>query len=341
MDKQPPFRLPPFKVHEVLTAAAEQLDWGMTLFGIPEAWKGATQGEGIRGVVLDTGAPDHLDLEGAIAGYEDFVGSGPWDKNGHSTHCCGIIAARQNKMGTVGVLPKCQLYTGKVLGNDGSGSIQGIVEGIYWAIKLRPDFISMSLGSSGNDGRMQTAIQEAVNLGIPVICASGNEGPDSDTMGYPGRYSFVVGVGAVDENRRLANFSSRGEGMDICGPGVNVLSTYKDGRYARLSGTSMATPFIAGVVGLFTAYRRVKGLKPISAHDELLKALTETATDAGPPGFDEGFGWGLVSPAELLKRNGTVTPPPDAEWRDVYWPWLKPYMGTYKGVRIWASEGAA
>ncbi len=315
-----PWKLPPFKVEAVLTATSEMMDWGLTLFGIPDAWRESGEGDGIRGCVLDTGAPQHPDLEGAIAGYEDFTGQGPADGNGHSTHCCGIIGARQNQEGTVGVMPKCQIYTGKVLDNSGSGSIEQIIEGIYWAIKLRPDFISMSLGSSQDDARMRKALQEAVGAGIPVICASGNEGPGPDTMGYPGQYPFVIGVGAVDEHRQLASFSSRGAGMDICGPGVNILSTYLRGRYAKLSGTSMATPFVAAVVGLFIAYRKKKGLKPLTPA-EILRDIDRSATDAGPPGFDTGFGFGLVSPSEFLQQDQAPPPvlPPltGAPWLDI------------------------
>lgn len=336
-----PFKLPPFKVEAVVTAASEQMDWGMTLFGIPKAWKAAGQGEGIKGVVLDTGQPIHADLEGAIFASEDFVGSGKQDRNGHSTHCCGIIGARQNKQGTVGVIPKCALATGKVLDDDGSGDIPGIVDGIYWAMSLKPDFISMSLGSSQDDPRMRKALEEANEAGIPIICASGNEGPGEGTMGYPGQYPFVVGVGAVDQNGKLAKFSSKGPGMDICGPGVNILSTYLNGRYAKLSGTSMATPFVAGVIGLNTAYRNKNSLPPITNHDELLQLLYASATDAGPPGFDTGFGYGLVNPADLLKPPPTPPgPPTEGTW--IQWsagPLLSPIIKAagYIGIMVTAE----
>lgn len=322
--KRPPFRLPPYKVNLVVTSCAQTIDWGMTFFGIPSLLEEIDYGEGIRIVVLDTGEPDHPDLAGSTEESKDFTGEGVRDGNGHSTHCAGILGARNNTIGIMGVLPKCKLSYGKVLGDNGSGGIDGIVEGVKWAASLKPDVISMSLGSAANAASMERAMKVAADTGIFFVCASGNEGPGEDTMGHPGRYPFVVGVGAVNKNGELADFSSRGQGMDICGPGVDILSTYTRKRYASLSGTSMATPFIAGTVGMLIAYRRKKNKPPISGYTQLLKLLTETAKDMGPPGFDTGYGYGLVSPKDLVSSNGHVEPPPPPPTEEKWYEWSLP-----------------
>lgn len=142
------FGLPKVKIHQQLSSQTElanaaktqreQINWAGSLLGIPDVWV-QTMGEGVKLAVLDTGIdPDHPDLEDAIVGMKDFTGDGMEDVNGHGTNCAGIIAARLNDIGFVGVAPKCDLLIGKVLGNDGSGSSAGIADGVKWAVFLCP-----------------------------------------------------------------------------------------------------------------------------------------------------------------------------------------------------------
>jgi len=308
--KDPVFKLPPYKVEQLFVSMAETQDWGLKLFGIPALWS-RTKGEGAVVAVLDTGAAlDHPDLKGQIVAAKDFTGSpsGPADVHGHGTHCCGIIAAAENDSGVVGVAPKARLLVGKVLGDNGSGSGLAISNGIRWAVDSGADLISMSLGSSTPDGRIQSAVRYAASKGVFVIAAAGNEGPDEGTVGYPGGFAECVCVAAIDQAKKIAKFSSRGSQVDVAAPGVDILSTYPPKNYARLSGTSMATPFVAGVVALIVAKQKAQGKKAIGSVDDLLTLIKKTSVDAGNPGFDSSYGWGLIDPDGLVPKDTEPTP---------------------------------
>lgn len=305
MSREPIYRLPPYTVRHVATSLAETQDWGLKFSGVADEWQ-RTKGEGVTVAVLDTGCDfDHPDLIGAVTTYADFTRSvvGPRDAQGHGTHCAGIIAARQNQVGVIGVAPRCKLVVGKVLGDDGTGSTASIARGIDWAINVGADVISMSLGSPTPTDDIKRALERAVVAKKFIVCAAGNDGrPNS--VGYPAAWDdLAIAVGAIGPDGRLANFSSRGRQVDVCAPGVDVLSCWPGGRYAKLSGTSMATPFVAGVVALLLARHRDLGpgaKTPLINQADLLAHLTKTAIDAGAPGADDHYGFGLINPKKLL-----------------------------------------
>ncbi len=311
VEKDPIFRLPPFTVEQLFVSMAETQDWGLKLFGIPQIWT-RTKGEGVRVAVLDTGAAlDHPDLKGQIVAAKDFTGSasGAADVHGHGTHCCGVIAAAENDTGVVGVAPKAKLLVGKVLGDNGSGGGRGIAAGIRWAADSGADLISMSLGSGSPDPAIHAAVKYATAKGVFMIAAAGNEGPYDNSVGYPGGFPECVCVAAVDQAKRIAKFSSRGDEVDVAAPGVDILSTYPPKNYARLSGTSMATPFVAGVVALLLAKQKAGGKKTIKTVADLLAAITKSSVDAGNPGFDKEFGWGLINPDTLVPKEADPEDP--------------------------------
>lgn len=301
--RDPVFTLPPYTVQQVFTTFAETQDWGLKLMGIPSLWR-LTKGAGVKVAVLDTGiAITHPDLRDAVLKTKDFTKSraGVNDSQGHGTHCAGIIGARENATGVVGVAPECGFLIGKVLGDDGSGSLTAVAAGIDWAVEQGAHVISMSLGSPQGHPTLKAAVDRAVAAGVFVVCAAGNEGPSLDTVGYPAMYPNVVSVGAIDQNRRIAGFSSRGTRVDVCAPGVDILSDYPPRNLAKLSGTSMATPFVAGVVALMVAKHREFGSdSDLKTNADLLKHLRDTAIDAGPVGFDPNYGFGIIDPAKLL-----------------------------------------
>lgn len=307
---EPIFRLPPFTLDEVFTTLSQAVDWGHGAIGIPDAWK-RSRGAGCLVAVLDTGCQNnHPDLAGQVVLAKDFTGSGSGhdDRAGHGTHCSGIIAAIDNDTGVVGVAPECKLAIGKVLGDSGSGGSSGIAAGIRWAMLNGAHVISMSLGSPSPDQQIHTAIREAVEKGIIVIAAAGNEGPGNGTVGYPGGHPECVCVGAFDANGKIANFSSRGGQLDVAGPGVNVLSTIPGSRYAKMSGTSMATPYVAGVAALVVS-ACLKAGRPAPRPAEFKAMLRGASIDAGTAGRDSAFGWGLVDPAFLIDNTGPKPPP--------------------------------
>ena len=287
-----------------MLATAETIDWGLKLLGIPPLWK-ETKGEGIKVAVLDTGiALEHPDLRPAIFESRDFTRSpsAAYDAQGHGTHVSGIIAARRNAHGIVGVAPEAKIIAAKVLNDEGSGTSQDIVAGIHWAIESGADILSMSLGSPEPDEKIHQALLLAISKGILVITAAGNEGPDLDTVGYPAGFAEMVAVGSIDRRKRLSQFSSRGRQVDVVAPGDQITSCYPPRGYAVLSGTSMATPFVSGVVALaLSKHRQMGGKTPLHNQQDLIEHLSRTSMDAGPAGFDPLYGYGILNPEKLIQ----------------------------------------
>ena len=299
--------LPGFKVHKKIAnqdelgglskEIPERINWAGSILGIPDVWR-LTQGEGVKVAILDTGIDtDHQDLEDAIIDTKDFTNDGIEDDNGHGTHCAGIVGARLNGVGFVGVAPKAQLMIGKVLDNKGSGAFSWIAEGVYWAVDSGANVISMSLGGPGSDPELFRAIQYALFHGVYVICAAGNEGAlYQNSIGYPGRYGGVITVASHDRNGNPSGFSSRGGEVDVMAPGSNIWSTYKNNGYAELSGTSMATPFVAGLAALVASKHISSNSNgtPLDNNEDMKSHLLRMATH---PGFhDNNSGYGPLLP---------------------------------------------
>lgn len=306
----PDIVLPPFEVHETVVCLSETIDWGLKMFGIPSFWR-HTAGQGIKVAIIDTGIDyRHPDLKEGIADMCDFTGSrgGVGDSVGHGTHVAGIIGARRNNRGVIGVAPACELYIGKVLGDNGHGGWKAMIDAIGWAIKKEVDIISISLGSPLAPSSLGKAIDNAIDSGILVICAAGNDGPRLNSVNYPAKYPLTISVGAIDRRQRLAPFSSIGPQVDIVAPGDRVHSTWPAGGYAVISGTSMAAPFVSGIAALMLAkHRRYGGSTPIDNQRDFMNHLRRTAIDLGPTGPDDRYGYGLINPAQLLRGNSSPT----------------------------------
>ncbi len=282
----------------------EKIDWGVKMF-LPEAWH-LTRGAGVKVAVLDTGVDaGHEDLALNIVAAKDFTNSNEGfydtDKLGHGTHVAGIIGAIDNEIGVVGIAPEVDLYCGKVLRSSAYGQISWLVDGITWAIENEVDVISMSLGTLTDDEKLHSAIKEARCNGIYVICAAGNRGSSLDAVDYPAKYDETLAVGSIDLNKKISSFSSVGKQVDVVAPGQDIWSTIPGSNYGLISGTSMATPFVSGLIALMISKHRIYGghtelrtLEDLKSH---LKKVTE---DLGPLGRDYTFGHGLVDPCKLL-----------------------------------------
>lgn len=256
-------KLLPFEV-QALQSISFEIPYGVKQLQAPEIWAQGEKGSGIVVAVLDTGIDMfHPDLKPNIIDGRNFTNEGCKDDyqdlNGHGTHCAGTIAGVENEKGVVGVAPEAKLLIGKVLDSNGSGSYRSIIQGIEWATNWKGKngekvrVISMSLGGSYNDKNLENAILKACAKGIIVVVASGNEGDNNEETyeyGYPALYNECITVGAIDENKKIAYFSNNHKQVDVVAGGVDVLSTYPVNQYARLSGTSMATPHIAGAIAL-------------------------------------------------------------------------------------------
>jgi len=296
------FKLANFQVKEVIPASAyrdDYVDWGLKAVGAEIAWQ-KSKGRGIKVAVLDTGIDrDHRDLIQNVRETIDFTGSpyGAEDVQGHGTHCAGIIAGVDNQIGMIGVAPEVEIYSAKVLGDNGSGSFESIIKGIRWAMTHNVDVISMSLGTATRPPQiLHDTIKQAVAQGIILVAATGNE---NSAVCYPAAYDEVIAVSAVDQKLERAKFSNFGIQNAISAPGVDIVSTYKNGTYARLSGTSMATPLVAGACALIIdRYKQLhNGLKP--SVEYVHQTLLTMVKDLGEIGKDELYGAGMLNLALL------------------------------------------
>jgi len=231
---------------------SQTIQWGVTRIGAPTAWTTST-GTGVKVGVIDTGiSRTHPDLQANIAGCVSFITGVATceDDNGHGSHVSGIIAAVNNTVGVVGVAPNAKLYALKTLNSQGSGYLSDIISALDWSVTNGIQVVNMSLGTTSDIQSFHDAVTRAYNAGIIEVVAAGNNGPGTNTVIYPGAYPEVIAVAATDSSDNVPSWSSRGPQVDIAAPGVNIYSTYKNGGYATLSGTSMATPHVTGSVAL-------------------------------------------------------------------------------------------
>lgn len=279
--------------------------WHYDMIKVSQAWGITTGSSSVRIGVLDTGIdsnhPSLRDLVNTSLG-RSFVDSTTSDRNGHGTHVAGTIAS----YGSVsGVMQNATLVPIKVLSDSGSGTMYGIQQGILHAANVRADVINMSLTGGGYDRGIDEAIQTANSLGSIVVAATGNEGRAS--ISYPAAYSGSIAVGSVTSSRTRSSFSNYGAGIDVMAPGSNIYSTYPNGQYSSLSGTSMATPHVAGVLGLMRSAN--PSLSPAAARDILRRT-------AQPAGSSDQYGYGIVDAyAAVLAAGGGGTPQPGRETR--------------------------
>jgi thermitase len=232
--------------------------WGMTKIQAPNAWSVTTGSSDVKIAILDTGIDqDHPDLASKIVANKNFTTSSTVDDlYGHGTHCAGIAAATtNNSIGVAGVGYNTSLMNVKVLDDTGSGYYSWIANGITWATDNGAKVISMSLGGSSGSSTLQNAVNYAWSKGVVVVAAAGNNGNTAPS--YPAYYANCIAVAATDQNDAKASFSTYGSWVDVAAPGVNIYSTLPNHTnsigtmtYGYLSGTSMSTPFVAGLAGL-------------------------------------------------------------------------------------------
>jgi subtilisin family serine protease len=299
--------------------------------GAPEAWK-VTTGAGVVVAVLDTGVdPSHPDLRGALwtnpgetpgngrdddaNGYVDDVhgvdlvnGDGdPADDEGHGTHVAGIIAARADGEGVVGLAPGAVLMPVKVLDDTRAGNTDTLAEGIRYALAHGAQVINVSANGPGASTALRDAVRQATSAGVSIVASAGNGGIDLGLApSYPASYpdASVLAVGATDGDNLLASFSNFGRGVALTAPGVAILSTGRGNAFELRSGTSMAAPEVSASLALL---RSARPDLPDSALREALLA------GARHPGFLASLvGGGALDVAAALHRIV-----PEASWPSV------------------------
>ncbi len=250
-----------------------EIPWGIAKVDAPGAWN-TTQGEGAKVAILDTGATfSHPDLSANYAGGFNAINPelDATDDHGHGTHVAGTIAAIKDDKGVVGVAPNAEIYGVKVLDGSGGGSYSSIIAGIEWCVDNGINVINMSLGGRYSIESFHEAIKIAVKNGITVVCAAGNDG---GAVNYPAKYAETIAISASTSSDNIAYFTSRGPEIDFIAPGYNIYSTYKDGKWKNMSGTSMACPHVAGLAALAVSLGH-------TGPAEVKEALTKASIDLG------------------------------------------------------------
>jgi|YNPMSStandDraft_1061717.scaffolds.fasta_scaffold01610_5 subtilisin family serine protease len=262
---------PSFSTDKLTDEELNEIPWGVKRVNSYKAWDWTT-GKNVKVGVIDTGIDyNHPDLKANYAGGYNAIDSSktPLDDNGHGTHVAGTIAAVKDLKGVVGVAPDVKLYAVKVLDSGGSGSYSAVIDGIQWAVNNKMDVINMSLGSRYGNDSLKAAIDAAYKSGVVVVCAAGNDG---GAVNYPAKYPGAIAVSALDSSDKIASFSSRGPEIAFIAPGVNIYSTWMEGKYRSASGTSMASPHVAGLSALVIGLG-VKG--PDAVKQVLIKSATK------------------------------------------------------------------
>lgn len=285
-----------------------QLDKSVPQIGAPAAWSRGYDGSNVKVAVLDSGIDaTHPDLADRIAEVVDFTNSpkGPVDEHGHGTHVASTIAGTGKASDGLrrGVAPGAKLLIGRVCGPDGSCSSDAIIAGMEWAAQSGADVVNMSLGGQPSDGT--DALSKAVNklsldYGTLFVIAAGNNGPTAKTVGSPGAADEALTVAAVDKSDQMAAFSSRGPRVgdggakpDIAAPGVAIaaarakgtaMGTIVDDYYTSASGTSMATPHMAGAAAIIAQQH------PDFTGRQIKALLMATAKDLGHDLYAQGAG---------------------------------------------------
>lgn len=242
---------------------------------------------------IDRNHPDLKDNVISSVNIMDPMRKAPADL--HGTHVAGIIAAQSgNHIGGAGVNPNAKIMGIDVFNGSRWAYDYIIAEGIMYAIENDAEVINMSLGSPFPSPIIEAAVQTAIESGITVVAAAGNSG--INTMEYPAAYEGVISVGSTNENKKLSEYSTFGPSVDLVAPGEAIYSTAYNGKstYQKLSGTSMASPVVAGVASLLKS--QSKELTPF----EIENILELSADDLGDKGYDVKFGHGLINPVAAL-----------------------------------------
>ena len=282
---------------------SELVRYNMSIINAPAMWAfegRCALGEGITVAVIDTGVDlDHPDLQENIVNGRTYVAgtSTPDDDEGHGTHVAGAVAAAMNGTGVLGVAPRANIMPIKALDFEGSGSTSNVAAAVRWAVDNGAHIINLSLGSVNESPTMKDAVNYATNNGALVIAAAGNCGSSSfpangctiqDEPSFPAAFENVMAVASTTSSDTQSSFSTEGSYVEIAAPGSSIYSTVPGGSYASTSGTSQATPHVAGLAAA------VWSLNPSLTNSQVRALINNTAVDLGSAGRDIQFGYGRI-----------------------------------------------
>lgn len=248
----------------------------------------------VKIAVLDSGInASHPDLLGKVEGREGHEYEDLTDDIGHGTEVAGIIAANTNNKGIVGIAGNSKLLSIRVTDTSGLADVSTIVAALDAAYNNGAKIIQLSLSTAQQSKILENAIHEAQNKGLLIIAAGGNSGTNEPR--YPAAFDGVIGVGAVDENNEVEEYSTQGEHIDITAPGTNIYTTsIGKNKYKFVTGTSFATPQVTGLASILW------GIAPELSANEIENLILNGATDIDEEGLDNNSGYGLLNIANTL-----------------------------------------
>ena len=284
----------------------QTIGWGVKSTNAPTVWKSGLTGKGVKVAVIDTGVnTTHPDLEiqkgiSVVSYTTSFE-----DDNGHGTNVAGILAAKDNDIGIIGMAPDVELYVVKAFDSNGDGYHSHLIKGIEWAVNEGVDIINLSVGSKAYSIGLLAATNDAYKKGVIIVAAAGNGGNaegQGNKVEFPAAFESTIAVAAIDKNDRRASFSATGPQVEVAAPGVRILTTSIGGGYEYNSGTSMAVPHVSGHLAL------LKEAYPKLTASELRDLLHEQTIDTTGDGRNHEFGYGKISlPTNLTEQVSTRT----------------------------------
>lgn len=287
-----------------LKGSSSAYQWFHETIGSVYAWNAGYTGKGVKVGVIDSGVTkSHSDL--SVASYQVMVsGAGESDSVGHGTHVSGIIAAKANGAGGVGVAPGVTLNVYKVSDRSGGVVDSAILSSISKAITDGVDVVNISIGGPEYTSAYEPYLKKAYESGMAIFASAGNDGGQTDS--YPASFDHVISVAATDKANGRANFSTYGPSVDISAPGVDIYSTYNDGGYTSMDGTSMACPVAVGEAAIIlqanSSINSKTGKERVDALEKYMKANCI-------PARGSGMGKGIVSLTKALGlKVNTETP---------------------------------
>ena len=279
----------------ISTLSLNETLWDFDLLKILSLWsKYGVQGEGINVHIVDTGIDSsHISFDRKTITAKSFIPeeSTSEDKNGHGTWCCGKIGGFG-----IGIAPSCNIYSSKVLDANGEGSDEDIIKALRWVnSQSKPHIVNMSLGGTEYNKEQEDICNSLYKKGCIIVAAAGND--DTDQKSYPAAFTNVLAIAAYDFRKQRAYFSNYGEYIMVAAPGVACYSSFPSNSYRKLSGTSMASPTVVGLLTLGLSYilKTKPSIPATRARDLAIAALKSTAIDLGIKGKDEYYGFGGIN----------------------------------------------
>lgn len=285
--------------------------WGVSRIGGNFAATAGITGAGVKVAILDSGIDyNHPDLKDNYKGGYNFAydNNDPFDDGyiSHGTHIAGIIGARNNGTGVVGVAPEVSLYAVKVLGGMVMGDLSDILAGMEWAISNKMDVVNMSIGAPIDSAAFKDVCDRAYQAGIIVVAASGNT--KSNSIEFPAAYDSVIAVSSTNQDDSFSSFSNYAPKNELSAPGAAINSTMRGGSYGSMNGTSQSAAHVTGAAAILLAKGVADANNDGRRADDVRALLAASAKDLGDPGRDHYFGFGRVDIEKAL------IPPAPSQW---------------------------